>query len=92
MNNNKKYKRAKKKVAALKGFYIHLTVYVLVNVLLIIINLVATPKKLWFIFPLLGWGIGISAHFLSLNFKNKWGLAWEDRKIKEYMEKDDRVE
>ena len=31
--------------------------YLLVNLLLIVINLIINPKVLWFIYPLLGWGI-----------------------------------
>ena len=44
------------------GLYIHATVYVAVNVLLITINLIAAPGQLWFHWPLLGWGIGLLAH------------------------------
>ena len=44
------------------GLYIHATVYVAVNVLLITINLSTAPGQLWFQWPLLGWGIGLLAH------------------------------
>ena len=44
------------------GLYIHATVYVAVNVLLITINLSTAPGRLWFQWPLLGWGIGLLAH------------------------------
>jgi hypothetical protein len=44
------------------GLYIHATVYVAVNVLLIAINLSTAPGQLWFKWPLLGWGIGLLAH------------------------------
>ena len=44
------------------GLYIHTTVYVAVNVLLITINLSTAPGRLWFEWPLLGWGIGLLAH------------------------------
>jgi len=44
------------------GFRIHLAAYILVNALLIAINLLLTPDRLWFYWPLLGWGIGIIAH------------------------------
>ena len=44
------------------GLYIHATVYVAVNVLLITINLSTAPGQLWFKWPLLGWGIGLLAH------------------------------
>jgi hypothetical protein len=44
------------------GLYIHATVYVAVNVLLITINLSTAQGQLWFQWPLLGWGIGLLAH------------------------------
>ena len=34
--NDDKLKRAKKKVDALKGFYIHLTVYIIVNAFILV--------------------------------------------------------
>ena len=44
------------------GFKIHLLVYLSVNALLIVINLVTTPNKYWFFWPLLGWGVGLAGH------------------------------
>jgi len=44
------------------GFRIHLIVYVAVNVLLIVLNLAGWADKLWFIWPLLGWGAGLLGH------------------------------
>ena len=45
-----------------RGFVIHFAAYVAVNALLIVINLVTTPGKYWFYWPLLGWGLGIVGH------------------------------
>ena len=47
------------------GLYIHATVYVAVNVLLITINLSTATGRLWFKWPLLGWGIGLLAHAVA---------------------------
>src|SRR5262245_56195486 len=44
------------------GLYIHATVYVAVNVLLITINLSSAPGHLWFQWPLLSWGIALLVH------------------------------
>lgn len=54
-----------------KGFHIHLAVYVATNLLLIMIwastaifgGAFVFP---WFIYPLLGWGIGIAAHWAAV--------------------------
>lgn len=50
------------------GFFFHFSAYVLVNAILIVVNLLTTPHHLWFIWPLLGWGIGILAHGLAIYF------------------------
>ena len=50
------------------GFFFHFSAYVLVNIILIAVNLIFTPDKLWFYWPLLGWGIGILAHGLAVNY------------------------
>ena len=47
-----------------REFSVHLVVYVLVNAMLIAINFVHSPEEIWFFYPLLGWGIGISIHYL----------------------------
>jgi hypothetical protein len=47
------------------GFYVHLTVYLLVNALLIGINLGTSTQHLWFKWPLLGWGVGLLAHAIA---------------------------
>ncbi len=85
-----KYIRAKKRVEQLKGFYGHLAIYILVNALLITINLISSPDDLWFYFPLLGWGIGLLAHFMSVFVIGRFSEDWEDKKIKELMDKDRR--
>ena len=51
---------------ATRGFLIHLGVYVLVVGLLAALNLYRNPDDLWFIWVLLGWGIGVAAHGLAI--------------------------
>lgn len=55
------YQLAQKRLRIKKGFLIHLIVYSIVMALLIIINLYSGSKP-WFIYPLLGWGIGVAIH------------------------------
>ena len=54
---------------ATRGFLIHLGVYVLVVGLLAALNLYRNPGNLWFIWVLLGWGIGVAAHGLAVLFQ-----------------------
>jgi two-component system, LytTR family, sensor kinase len=35
---------------------------------LIAVNLLTTPDKLWFYWPLIGWGIGIIAHGAAIYY------------------------
>ena len=57
---------AEKKVDARLHFYNHFFVYVGVNAFLVVINLLTSPFRWWFPFPLLGWGIGLFFHWLKL--------------------------
>ena len=66
MENQEAYQRAKKRAEAKFGFYIHLSVYIAVSILLIIINLSSSTQYLWFKWPLMGWGIGVFFHALGV--------------------------
>ena len=86
MENQEAYQKAKEKVEARIGFYIHLTVYVGVNILLIIINVLTSPRYLWFLWPLIGWGIGVFFHALGV-FAFTEGSSIKERLIEKEMEK-----
>ena len=82
-----KYQNAKARVQAQREFYVHLTVYVLVNLLLFAINMLTSPESLWFFWPLLGWGIAVAVHALRVfGAGRRFGAEWEERKIDELME------
>jgi hypothetical protein len=57
--------RAYVRAGAKLGFYFHAVAYFSVNLLLIIINYSTTPHRLWFQWPLLGWGIGLLFHWFA---------------------------
>ncbi|MDX1414694.1 MAG: 2TM domain-containing protein [Candidatus Promineifilaceae bacterium] len=85
-----KYQRAKERVETLRGFYIHLTVYVIVNLFLFLLNIFVSPDTLWFYWPLLGWGIAIVLHAVSVFGSGRMSSAnWEEKKIREIMEEYD---
>jgi len=89
MNDQARYERAKKKVEEIRGFYIHLLVYVLVNSFLFLTNFLTSRGDWWFYWTSVGWGIGVAAHAFSLFVgRGLWGKDWEERKIKQIMEKD----
>lgn len=51
---------ARKRAGAKLGWYIHATVYLLVNLLLVALS--AASGRHWAVFPLLGWGLGLAVH------------------------------
>lgn len=88
MDDEQRYARAKSRVEELRGFYAHLAVYLIVNAGLILIDLLSGDGW-WFYWPLLGWGIGLAVHAVNTYVvSGRIGSDWEERKIRELMEKD----
>lgn len=90
------YRNAVKKVKALKGFYGHLTVYIVINLLLLYVStreegLIEGLKDIANYFTAFFWGIGLVAHAAGVFMPNIiFGRDWEERKIKQLMEKERR--
>lgn len=89
--NNLKYIRAKNRVEREKGFYMHLAIYIIVNIGITAFKLYGSMYS-WDAFTgeLIGfnvlstwfvWGIILLFHFVVFKF----GGQWEDRKIEELM-------
>ncbi len=88
--SEKKYKLAKKRVEKLKGFYIHLLIYILFAPVFIYLNYISNAGFPWALFPIVGWGIGVMGHAVeTFNYNPLFGKNWEERKIRELMDKDD---
>ena len=51
---------------AMIAFGVHLALFILVVAASAALNLYATPDRIWFIWLLAGWGIGLAAHDLAL--------------------------
>lgn len=89
---DERYYAAQKRVKSIKGFYIHFTVYVFVNIFLCIQIYLSSKNEFWrweSFATALFWGIGIFAHGTSVFGSNLlFSKNWEERKIKEMMEKD----
>jgi hypothetical protein len=80
--------RARQRVAALKGFYIHLFAFAVVLAGLAIINAVL-GRPWWVLWVLLGWGLGVLAHGLAvLAYTSQAIAAWERRKLEQFMSRD----
>ena len=89
MTDEEIYQEARKRVEEKKGFFIHLAVYVTVNLFLIIIwwvTSIGSPFAYpWFVWPLGGWGIGVLFHGLGVFvFSRKTG--WDQRQLEKEVE------
>jgi 2TM domain-containing protein len=84
-----RYERARARMQALKGFYIHASAFVVVNIALLAINS-AVGGVWWFYWPLIGWGIGLGVHALAVfgfgGGGGPWGREWEERKVQEIVD------
>jgi len=86
------YLKAKKRVEDLKGFYYSLLSYVVVMPFLIFIWYKFSRYTIqWFWFPLIGWAISLVFQAYKIYVDDgAFGAKWEQRKIKEYMDKDNQ--
>lgn len=100
---SKKRARAKKRVEELKGFYIHLMVYVLINIMISLVIVVGQMyegvsfTKAFFNFGTfsiwLFWGIGMLFHALKVfSYNPFFNKEWEQRQIEKYMRNDNSKE
>lgn len=89
-----RYREAEKRMKKIKGFYVHVIVFVFVNVFIVASKAIGLdPGEVFWEWDLLKlpffWGIGLAAHGLSV-FLPAFilGKDWEEKKIKELMGKD----
>lgn len=87
--SEKRYAMAKEQVEKIKGFYVHLTIYLIFVPVFIWLNMISNSGFPWAIFPIGGWGFGVMGHAAdTFNYNPFFGKDWEERKIKEMMDKD----
>lgn len=92
-----KYVLAKQRMEKIKGFYHHLTSYVLINIFISCVIIFGLMKdngnnfsdamsnfgvySVWVF-----WGIGLFFHWVGVFGQNLFfSKSWEDRKVQEYM-------
>ena len=69
MSDESLYRMAEKRADEKIGFYKHLSSYVVVNVILIVLNFLTlgnSQGEWWFYWISIFWGIGLLAHFLRV--------------------------
>ncbi|SHI81520.1 2TM domain-containing protein [Arenibacter nanhaiticus] len=88
-----KYFRAKARVEEIRKFYSNLSMYVVFISFLAFINYWTNEWSYpWFLWAAFGWGIGVVFHAIKVYRGNLFfGKNWEERKIKEFMQGDDKT-
>ena len=66
------------------AFRSHLMAYVVVNAGLVAINLITSPDYFWAVWPMIGWGVGLAAHAITVYMD---GEGMRDRLIEQELEK-----
>lgn len=93
-----KLNRAKKRVEQLKGFYIHASIYTIINTFILVNIFIRSGydgENFWqfahFLTPFF-WGIGLFFHAAKVfNFNPILNKDWEKRQIEKYMEEDRKI-
>lgn len=87
MDDQKVSRKSRKTVNAKLGWYLHLTTYVILNSLLITINYITSPQYLWFLWIVLGWGVGLCFHAVIL-FMFYGPSSIKEQMLKKEMERE----
>ena len=81
---------ARGRVRALRNFYSHLSLFSVINLILLAVDL-STPGGPWFFYPLLGWGLVLGLHAAQTYQRLPWFTRdWEQRKFNELVEQERR--
>ena len=85
MRHEEALRRARKRVKDIRSFYVSATMYCIIIPSLWAINLIG-GGKLWAHWATIGWGIGLTAHGLSVFAgRSFFGSEWEEKKVEEIM-------
>jgi hypothetical protein len=87
MSDDEIRKMARGRVAAKKGFFIHLITYIIVNALLVSIWAISGGGYMWFLWAAAGWGVGIIFHCFGVFVFSGEGSEWEQNEIRKEMDK-----
>ncbi|GGW40475.1 2TM domain-containing protein [Arenibacter certesii] len=97
--DDNKRKRAKRRIEELKGFYVHLVIFIVINLSISINKILRNIREgetLWEAFWDFGtfavwifWGVGLVFHASkTCNYNPFFTKKWEERQVKKFMEED----
>ena len=83
--------KARKKVQAKKGLFIHMGVFVVTAIFLLVVNLMTYTFEdvWWFYFPLIPWSLAVAIHYLvvlGVPGTDIFSSAWEEREYEKELE------
>ena len=87
MTEEEIYRKAKKRVKDKKSFHVHFAVYCASVLMFFVINMMTSPEFWWFVFPALGWGIGVASQYVSV-YGLPWAKiddGWEEKELEKEM-------
>jgi hypothetical protein len=85
LTDNELQRRARRRVSRKMGFYVHLCVYLLVNLGLAAVNLIGGGPR-WHLWPLAGWGLGLAIHGV-VTFASLRGEGLRERMLQQEVER-----
>lgn len=94
MTNNEdwKLKLAKKRVKKVKGFYGHLSTWLVFCAFFLLLNLATDRNNFWAFWPIAGWGLGVVFHAIGVFGLPGLGKDWEERMLEREMARMDSKE
>jgi hypothetical protein len=57
---------ARKRAGAKMGWYVHATMFVLVNAFMLALSYFGMRHRPWSLYPVLGWGLGLALHGVAV--------------------------
>lgn len=73
-------------VRDIKGFYSHLAMYLIFAPAMVVASFFYNNGDPWYIWPVLGWGVGVAAHGLVVFEKfTLFGADWEKRQVEKRL-------
>jgi len=87
--DDERYEQARKRVTELKSLYMHIALYILINLLLFLLNYLSSPGVWWFYWVTIFWGIGLAWHIIGfIGGPKVFTPEWEEQKIQEFMKQE----
>lgn len=77
---------ARRRAGAKLGWFVHATVYVLVNLVMFAMSRYGFGTRPWSVFPVLGWGLGLVLHGVSVFVLGK-GSNLRERMVQKERER-----